>query len=213
MMDLYEEIVRTACMAANGTLQIKYDGKEFDLSKPFARRSMADLVKEYTGFDFLSMDEKQAQETARSVGIPDADKLDWGHCLAAVFEEKCEEHLVEPIHVIDHPKSISPLTKTHRADDRLVERFETFINCKEMSNAYTELTNPLDQRERFEEQVKAREAGDDEADMMDEDFVAALEYGLPPTGGLGVGIDRLIMLLTGNESIRDVIAFPTMRKK
>ena len=130
MMDLYEEIVRTACLAANGTLQVEYDGKKFDLSKPFARRSMADLVKQYAGFDFLAMDEKQAQEAAKSVGIPDAEKLDWGHCLAAVFEEKCEQHLIEPTHVIDHPKSISPLTKTHRTDDRLVERFETFINCK-----------------------------------------------------------------------------------
>lgn len=214
MMDLFEEIVRTACLAVNGTLEIEYDGKKFDLSKPFARRSMADLVKEYTGVDFMAIhSDAEARQAAEKLHVEVDEHADWGHVLAAVFEEKCEEHLVEPTHVTDHPKSMSPLTKEHRADSRLVERFETFINCKEMCNAYSELTNPLDQRARFEEQVAAREAGDDEADMMDDDFVEALEHGLPPTGGLGIGMDRLVMFLTGNTSIRDVIAFPTMRKK
>ena len=214
MMDLFEEIVRTACLAVNGTLQIEYDGKKFDLSKPFARRSMADLVKEYTGVDFLSLKtDADARQAAKDLHVEVDDNADWGHVLAAVFEEKCESHLIEPTHVIDHPKAISPLTKEHRSDSRLVERFETFINCKETCNAYSELTNPLDQRARFEEQVAAREAGDEEADMMDDDFVEALEHGLPPTGGMGIGMDRLVMFLTGNTSIRDVIAFPTMRKK
>ena len=214
MMDLFEEIVRTACLAVNGTLEIEYDGKKFDLSKPFARRSMADLVKEYTGVDFLAIQtDAEARQAAENLHVAVDENADWGHVLATVFEEKCEEHLVEPTHVIDHPKSISPLTKEHRSDSRLVERFETFINCKEMCNAYSELTNPLDQRARFEEQVAAREAGDEEADMMDDDFVEALEHGLPPTGGMGIGMDRLVMFLTGNTSIRDVIAFPTMRKK
>ena len=214
MMDLFEEIVRTACLAVNGTLEIEYDGKKFDLSKPFARRSMADLVKEYTGVDFLAIQtDVEARQAAEKLHVAVDENADWGHVLATVFEEKCEEHLVEPTHVIDHPKSISPLTKEHRSDSRLVERFETFINCKEMCNAYSELTNPLDQRARFEEQVAAREAGDEEADMMDDDFVEALEHGLPPTGGMGIGMDRLVMFLTGNTSIRDVIAFPTMRKK
>jgi len=213
MMDLFEEVTRTACLAVNGTLEIEYDGKKFDLSKPFARRSMADLVKEYAGVDFLAIEtDEEAREAAKKLDVHVEDNADWGHCLAAVFEEKCESHLVQPTHVTDHPKSMSPLTKVHRDNPRLVERFETFINCKEMCNAYTELTNPLDQRARFEEQVKAREAGDEEADMMDEDFVEALEHGLPPTGGLGIGMDRLIMFLTGNTSIRDVLAFPTMRK-
>ncbi len=213
MMDLYEEIIRTACLAANGTLQIEYDGKKFDLSKPFPRRSMHDLVKEYTGVDFLAIEtDEEARAVAEKLGVHIEDDADWGHVLAAVFEEKCEEHLVQPVHVTDHPKSMSPLTKEHRSIPRLVERFETFINCTEMCNAYSELTNPLDQRARFEDQVKAREAGDEEADMMDNDFVQALEYGLPPTGGLGVGMDRLVMFLTGNTSIRDVLAFPTMRK-
>ena len=214
MMDLFEEIVRTACLAVNGTLQIEYDGKTFDLSKPFARRSMADLVKEYTGVDFMAIQtDKDARQAVRDLHIEIDENADWGHCLAAVFEKKCESHLIQPTHVIDHPKSMSPLTKEHRLDSRLVERFETFINCKEMCNAYSELTNPLDQRARFEEQVAAREAGDEEADMMDDDFIEALEHGLPPTGGMGIGMDRLVMFLTGNTSIRDVIAFPTMRKK
>ncbi|MDY6407606.1 MAG: lysine--tRNA ligase [Pseudomonadota bacterium] len=214
MMDLFEEIVRTACLTVNGTLEIEYDGKKFDLSKPFARRSMADLVKEYTGVDFMDIKtDEDARKAAENLHVEVDDKADWGHVLATVFEEKCEEYLVQPTHVIDHPKSMSPLTKEHRSDSRLVERFETFINCKEMCNAYSELTNPLDQRARFEEQVAAREAGDEEADMMDDDFVEALEHGLPPTGGLGIGLDRLVMFLTGNTSIRDVIAFPTMRKK
>lgn len=214
MMDLYEELIRNACLKVNGTLQIEYDGKKFDLAKPFARRPMAEIIQEYTNVDFGAIQtDEQARAVCDELGVHVDENADWGHCMAAVFEEKCEQFMVEPTHVIDHPKSISPLTKTHRTDERLVERFETFINCKEMCNAYTELTNPLDQRERFEEQVRARNAGDEEADMMDEDFVTALEHGLAPTGGLGVGIDRLVMFLTGNTSIRDVIAFPTMRKK
>ncbi len=214
MMDLFEEMIREACLAVNGTLQIEYDGKQFDLSKPFARRSMADLVKEYTGIDFMTIEtDEEARKAADSIGVDVEDNADWGKVLATVFEERCEEHLIQPTHVIDHPKSMSPLTKEHRNNPRLVERFETFINTKEMCNAYSELTNPLDQYARFEEQVAARDAGDEEADMMDEDFVQALEHGLPPTGGLGVGIDRLVMFLTGNTSIRDVLAFPTMRKK
>ena len=152
-------------------------------------------------------------QKAKELHVDVADGTSWGNVVATVFEEKCEHTLIQPTHIIDHPKDISPLTKTHRTNPRLVERFESFCNTWEISNAYSELTNPLDQRERLEEQVKAREAGDDEAQMMDEDFVTALEHGMPPTGGLGVGIDRVIMLLTNSPSIRDVLAFPTMRKK
>ncbi|MBP5344025.1 MAG: lysine--tRNA ligase [Alphaproteobacteria bacterium] len=213
MMDLFEEIVRKACQDVNGTLQIEYDGKQFDLSKPFARRTMADLIQEYTGIDFLAIkSDEEARAVADKLAVHVEDDADWGHVMAAVFEEKCEEHLIQPTFVMDHPKSMNPLCKTHRSEPRLVEQFEPYINGKEMGNAYTELTNPLDQRERFEAQVKAREAGDEEADMMDDDFVEALEHGLPPTGGMGIGMDRLIMFLTGNTSIRDVLAFPTMRK-
>ena len=213
MGDLFEEIVRTACQAVNGTLEIEYDGKKFDLSKPFARVTMNDMIKEYAGVDFLAIkSDEEARAVCDKLHVEVDDNADWGHCMAAVFEAKCEEHLIQPTLVMDHPKSMNPLCKTHRDDPRLVEQFEPYINGKEMGNAYTELTNPLDQFERFEAQVKAREAGDEEADMMDEDFVEALEHGLPPTGGMGIGMDRLIMFLTGNTSIRDVITFPTMRK-
>ncbi len=214
MADLFEEIVRSACQNVNGTLQIEYDGKQFDLSKPFARVTMNDMIKKYAGVDFLAISsDEEARAAADKLGVHVEESDDWGHCMAAVFEEKCEEHLIQPTIVMDHPKSMNPLCKTHRTESRLVEQFEPYINGKEMGNAYTELTNPLDQYERFEAQVAAREAGDEEADMMDEDFVEALEHGLPPTGGMGIGMDRLVMFLTGNTSIRDVIAFPTMRKK
>ena len=214
MADLFEEIVRTACLAVNGTLQIEYDGKSFDLAKPFARVTMNDMIKQYAGVDFLAIEsDEEARQAADRLNVAVDDTADWGHCMAAVFEAKCEEHLIQPTIVMDHPRSMNPLCKTHRSDSRLVEQFEPYINGKEMGNAYTELTNPLDQRERFEAQVAAREAGDEEADMMDDDFVEALEHGLPPTGGMGIGMDRLVMFLTGNTSIRDVIAFPTMRKK
>jgi lysyl-tRNA synthetase class 2 len=214
MADLFEEIVRKACLDVNGSLQLEYDGKQFDLSQPFARVTMNDMIKKYAGVDFMAIEtDEQAREEAEKLGVHVDETDDWGHCMAAVFEEKCEEHLIQPTIVMDHPKSLNPLCKTHRAEPRLVEQFEPYINGKEMGNAYSELTNPLDQRERFEEQVAAREAGDEEADMMDDDFVEALEHGLPPTGGMGIGIDRLVMFLTGNTSIRDVLAFPTMRKK
>jgi len=214
MADLFEEIVRKACLDVNGTLEIDYDGKHFDLSQPFARVTMNDMIKKYTGVDFMAIEsDEQARIEAEKLAVHVDETDDWGHCMAAVFEEKCEEHLIQPTIVMDHPKSLNPLCKTHRTEPRLVEQFEPYINGKEMGNAYSELTNPLDQRERFEEQVAAREAGDEEADMMDDDFVQALEHGLPPTGGMGIGIDRLVMFLTGNTSIRDVLAFPTMRKK
>jgi lysyl-tRNA synthetase class 2 len=214
MADLFEEIVRKACLDVNGSLQLEYDGKQFDLSQPFARVTMNDMIKKYAGVDFMAIEtDEQAREEAEKLGVHVDETDDWGHCMAAVFEEKCEEHLIQPTIVMDHPKSLNPLCKTHRTEPRLVEQFEPYINGKEMGNAYSELTNPLDQRERFEEQVAAREAGDEEADMMDDDFVEALEHGLPPTGGMGIGIDRLVMFLTGNTSIRDVLAFPTMRKK
>lgn len=214
MMTLFEQIVETAAMAVHGTCEIELDGKKINLKGPYPRRPMAELVKQYAGVDFMEIKtDEEARAACHKLGVHVEDTADWGHCMAAVFEEKCEEYLVQPTHVIDHPKSMSPLTKEHRSEPRLVERFESYINTWEVCNAYSELTNPLDQRERFEEQVKAREAGDDEADMMDDDFVTALEHGMPPTGGLGVGIDRLIMVVTNNLSIRDIIAFPTMRKK
>ncbi|MDD3668860.1 MAG: lysine--tRNA ligase [Alphaproteobacteria bacterium] len=214
MMTLFEKIAETAALVANGTTKIAIDGVEIDLKGPYPRRPMADLVKEHAGVDFMAIaSDDAARAAADKLGVHVEKDAAWGDCLAAVFEDKCEKHLIQPVHVIDYPKCMSPLTKSHRADDRLVERFETFINTWEMGNAYTELTNPLDQHQRLAEQAAAHDAGDEEADMMDEDFVAALEHGMPPTGGLGVGIDRLIMVVLGGLSIRDIIAFPTMRKK
>ncbi len=214
MMDLFEAIVQYAAMKVNGTTKTIIDGQEIDVGGHWPRKSMLELVKEETGVDFEQFDNgADAVAAAKKLGVFVDEKANWGTVVSTVFEEKCEHKLIQPIFVIDHPKDISPLTKTHRKNPRLVERFEPFINTWEVGNAYSELTNPIDQRERLEDQVKAREAGDDEANMMDEDFVTALEHGMPPTGGLGMGIDRIVMILTGSPSIRDVLAFPTMRKK
>lgn len=214
MMTLLENMVEYVAMKVLGTTEVTFEGKTINFKGPWPRRSMLDLVKEETGVDFNAIEtNEEAVAKAKELHVEVPPQASWGNVVAAVFEEKCEHKLIQPIHVIDHPKDISPLTKEHRANKRLVERFESFCNTWEISNAYTELTNPLDQRERLEEQVKAREAGDEEAQMFDDEFVMALEYGMPPTGGLGVGLDRLIMLLTDSPSIRDVLAFPTMRKK
>ncbi len=215
MMDLFENMVQTVAMKICGTTTIEFDGKTINLGGHWPRRSMLDLVLQETGVDFGSCETgQQAFEMAQKLNISVVtEKMNWGTIVSTVFEERCEKKLIQPTFVIDHPKDISPLTKEHRDNPRLVERFEPFINGWEMGNAYSELTNPLDQRARLEEQVRQRESGDEEANMMDEDFVTALEHAMPPTGGLGVGIDRLIMLMTGSTSIRDVVAFPTMRKK
>ncbi len=214
MMTLLEKMVEYVALKVLGTTEVEFEGKKLNFKGPWPRRSMLDLVKEATGIDFNTIETNQeAVQKAKELHVEVPENASWGHVVELVFEAKCEQNLIQPIHVIDHPKDISPLTKEHRANKRLVERFESFCNTWEISNAYTELTNPLDQRARLEEQVKAREAGDEEAQMFDDEFVMALEHGMPPTGGLGVGIDRLVMLLTNSPSIRDVLAFPTMRNK
>jgi lysyl-tRNA synthetase, class II len=214
MMALTEQIVAHVAEAATGGLKISYGGSEIDLTPPWPRRSMVELVLEATGVDFLAIaDAAAAHETARHLGVAIAGGENWGQALEAVFGARVEDRLIQPTHVIGFPRDISPLAKADPRDPRLVERFETYIYGWEIANAFSELNDPLDQRARFEAQMMARAAGDEEAQPLDEDYVTALEYGLPPCGGLGIGIDRLVMLLTDSPSIRDVIAFPTLRPR
>jgi lysyl-tRNA synthetase class 2 len=214
MMALTEQIVAHVAAAASGGLKIGYGGTEIDLTPPWPRRSMAELVREATGVDFLAIaDAAAAREAARRLGVAIAGGENWGQALEAVFGARVEDRLIQPTHVTGFPRDISPLAKADPGDPRLVERFETYIYGWEIANAFSELNDPLDQRARFEAQMMARAAGDEEAQPLDEDYVTALEYGLPPCGGLGIGIDRLVMLLTDSPSIRDVIAFPTLRPR
>jgi lysyl-tRNA synthetase class 2 len=214
MMALTEEIVAHVAEAATGGLRINYGGTEIDLTPPWPRRGMAELVLEATGVDFLALaDAAVARDTAQRLGCAMTGAENWGQALEAVFAARVEDRLIQPMHVTGFPRDISPLAKADRSDPRLVERFETYIYGWEIANAFSELNDPLDQRARFEAQMLARAAGDEEAQPLDEDYVLALEYGLPPCGGLGIGIDRLVMLLTDSPSIRDVIAFPTLRPR
>lgn len=213
MMALTENMVSSIAQELLGTMKIKYGDKEIDLTPPWDRKTMLGAIKEYTGIDFNTyFTAKEAAEQADRMGVHVEPTDNWGQVLDKIFEEKVEPHLIQPIHIIDYPRDISPLAKVHRDNDRLTERFESRVNGWEIANAFSELTDPIDQRSRFEAQAKAKAAGDEEACDIDEDYIQALEYGLPPTGGLGVGIDRLVMLLTDSQSIREVIAFPTMRK-
>ena len=215
MMVIMENMVAYACEKVNGTTKIVYEGKEIDLTPPWRRATMVDLVKEYAGVDF---DAIATHEEARAIAkernlefkkdIKDCTK---GDILNAMFEEYAEEHLFQPTFVCDYPVEISPLTKKKRGKEEYTERFEGFIYGREVCNAYSELNDPIVQRQRFEQQAKERELGDDEAYMIDEDFMSALETGMPPTGGLGMGVDRIVMFLTNSSSIRDVILFPTMK--
>lgn len=214
MMALCENMVSSIAQDILGTMKIRYGEHEIDLTPPWDRKTMLGAIKEYTGIDFNECFlAEEAIEKAHSIGVEAEDRLNWGQVLDRVFEEKVEPHLIQPIHIIDYPREISPLAKVHRDNDRLTERFETRINGWEVANAFSELTDPIDQRYRFEAQALAKTQGDEEACDLDEDYITALEYGLPPTGGLGLGIDRLVMLLTNSMTIRDVIAFPTMRIK
>jgi len=214
MMKLTEELITTVAETVLGTLQIGYGGTQLDLSVPWPRRSMAELVQTATGVDFLAIDSAEAaREAAARVGAALNGGENWGQALEAAFAARVEDTLIQPIHVTGFPRDISPLAKADRNDPRLVERFETYVYGWEIANAFSELNDPQDQRERFEAQMRARAAGDEEAQRLDEDYVTALEYGLPPCGGLGIGIDRLVMLLTDSPSIRDVIAFPTLRPR
>ena len=214
MMDLFEELLSSAAQKLLGTYQLEWQGEQIDLTPGWPRMTMAEAVKQYTGLDFMAISgDGEAVAAAKSVGVelpPTADKT-WGNALYEVFDQKVEEKLVQPTFITMHPVDVSPLAKRSPKDPRLTERFELFICRSEMGNAFSELNDPIDQRARFQKQVELRAKGDDEAGMMDEDFLTALEYGMPPTGGLGIGIDRCVMLLTNSDSIRDVILFPTMK--
>lgn len=213
MMDITENIIRECAHSCCGQDVIEYQGEKIDLSRPFERITMVKAVKKYTEVDFESFvgDNEKAAEYAKKLGVEIKNTDTWGDILSKVFEEKVEENLVQPTFICDYPIEVSPLTKKKKDKPYLVERFELFITRRELANAYTELNDPDDQRARFERQMELRDAGDDEANMIDEDFINSLEYGMPPTGGMGMGIDRLVMLLTDSSSIRDVILFPTMK--
>ncbi|MDD6710040.1 MAG: lysine--tRNA ligase [Ruminococcus sp.] len=213
MMDITEELINKSCMAVNGTEDITYGDYEISLKAPFKRITMIDAVKEQTGIDFGEFmgDTEKAKEVAKELKLEVKPTDTWGNVLAEAFDEYVEDKLIQPTFVIDYPVEISPLTKRKKDNPLLVERFEIFVAGGELANAYTELNDPIDQRGRFEHQMMLRENGDEEANMIDEDFLTAMEYGMPPTGGMGMGIDRLVMLLTNSQTIRDVIAFPTMK--
>ena len=213
MMDITEEIISKVALKVLGTTKITYQGTEIDLTPSWKRISMIDSIKEVTGVDFNQIEtDEEAKKAAESLKVElDELKLTRGEIINQVFEAKVEETLIQPTFIYDYPVEVSPLTKRKPSDPRLTERFEVFIGTREYGNAYSELNDPIDQYERFKKQVEARNAGDEEANMMDEDFVNALEYGMPPTGGLGIGVDRLVMLLTDSASIRDVLLFPTMK--
>ena len=213
MMNITEEIIRKCANKVCGTGKISYQGEEINLEKPFRRITMIDSIKEVTGVDFNKIEtDEEAQKIAKELNIDiDPIKTTRGDIIVQVFEEKVEETLREPTFLYEYPIENSPLTKKCKDNPKMTQRFELFIGGREYANAYSELNDPIDQYERFLKQVQAREAGDEEANMMDDDFIQALEYGMPPTGGMGMGIDRLVMLLTDSASIRDVLLFPTMK--
>lgn len=213
MMELTETLINKACLAVNGTDQIEYQGEKISLALPFKRVSMTEAVKEYTGIDFSEFigDTEKAKEVAKELNLEVKATDTWGNILNTAFEEKVEEHLVQPTFIYDYPVEVSPLTKRKKGMPEIVERFELFATRRELANAYSELNDPIDQRKRFEHQLMLRDSGDDEAQMLDQDFLTSLEYGMAPTGGMGMGIDRLAMLLTDSASIRDVLLFPTMK--
>ena len=212
MMDITEELFRGVCQKVNGTTKISYGGYDLDLGQPFERLTMTEAVKRFSGVDFDEIkDTEEARKIAKEKGVAYEERHAKGDILNLFFEEFVEKNLIQPTFIMDYPVEISPLTKRKPDKPELTERFELFIVGREYGNAYSELNDPIDQRARFDHQAKMREMGDDEANLIDEDFMTAMEYGMPPTGGLGIGIDRMVMLMTGAVSIRDAILFPTMK--
>ena len=214
MMDLFEDLLTSAAQKLLGTYQLEWQGEKLDLTPGWPRLPMHEAVKQYCGIDFMAItSDEEAVAAAKSIGVelPETAEKTWGNALYECFDQKVEEKLIQPTFITMHPVDVSPLAKRSPKDPRLTERFELFICHSEMGNAFSELNDPIDQRGRFQKQVELRDKGDDEAGMMDDDFITALEYGLPPTGGLGIGIDRCVMMLTNSDSIREVILFPTMK--
>lgn len=211
MMRFCEELLEYICMQVLGTTKVKVGDKEIDFKAPYKRISMFEAIQEHTGIDISQMDESQLRQTCLQLGVEVDETMGVGKMIDEIFGEKCEGHYIQPTFITDYPKEMSPLTKEHRDNPRLTERFELMVNGKEIANAYSELNDPIDQRERFEEQLRLSERGDDEAMYIDHDFLRALEYGMPPTSGMGIGMDRLVMFLTGQESIQEVLFFPQMR--
>ncbi len=214
MMDIAEGIISGAAKEILGTYEVEWMGERINLAPGWRRMTMVEAVREYVGIDFDAIsDDAEAVAAAKAKGVElsDAAEKTWGNALYACFDQRVEEHLIQPTFITMYPVEVSPLTKRSKDDPRLTERFEAFICHSEMGNAYSELNDPIDQRARFMKQVEQRERGDDETEMLDEDFLNAMEYGMPPTGGMGIGIDRCVMLLTGSDTIREVICFPTMK--
>ena len=214
MMDIAEGIISGAAKEIHGTYEVEWLGEKIDLTPGWRRLTMVDAVKEYVGIDFGAItDDAEAVAAAKAIGVELSDTADqtWGNALYACFDQRVEEKLIQPTFITMYPVEVSPLTKASPEDPRLTERFELFVCHSELANAYSELNDPIVQRERFEKQLELRERGDDEAEMLDEDFLTAMEYGMPPTGGMGIGIDRAVMLLTNSDTIREVILFPTMK--
>jgi lysyl-tRNA synthetase class 2 len=211
MMETTEQLLEKAALDTNGTTEVKVGNHTLSFKAPFKRVSIYDAIREHTGIDISQMDETALREVCRNLNVDADPKVGKGKLIDAIFGEKCEMHYIQPTFIIDYPVEMSPLTKKHRSKPGVVERFELIANGKEIANAYTELNDPVDQRERFEEQVRLMERGDDEAMFIDYDFLRALEYGMPPTAGIGFGIDRIVMLMTNSPSIQDVLFFPQMR--
>src|SRR5690606_6331597 len=211
MVDTTEQLFEKMAMATNGKTTFKVGDKEINFAAPYKRISIYDAIQEHTGINVSQMDENGLREVCKQLHIDTDESMGKGKLIDEIFGEKCEKNYIQPTFIIDYPIEMSPLTKKHRNKEGLVERFELMINGKELANAYSELNDPIDQLERFEEQSKLMERGDDEAMFIDYDFLRALEYGMPPTAGVGIGIDRLAMLMTNQESIQDVLFFPQMR--
>lgn len=211
MMDTTEKLLEKVALEATGSTRVPVGDKEIEFKAPYPRVPILEAIKTHTGIDLAGKDENELRQTAKELGIEVDETMGVGKLIDEIFGEKCEAHYVQPTFITDYPKEMSPLTKEHRTNPSLTERFELFANGKEIANAYSELNDPIDQRERFEEQLKLSEKGDDEAMFIDQDFIRALEYGMPPTAGIGIGIDRLVMLMTDNASIQEVLFFPQMR--